>query len=36
MSGQRLNGNRYLGEGSLQLGPQGESTGDSRGAVPGA
>ncbi len=32
----RSSGNRYLGEGSLQLGPQGESTGDSRGAVPGA
>jgi hypothetical protein len=32
----RSSGNRYLGEGSLQLGPQGESTGDSRGAVPAA
>jgi hypothetical protein len=30
----RSSGNRYLGAGSLQLGPQGESSDDSRGALP--
>ena len=32
----RSSGNRYLGDGALQLGPQGESSGDRRGAVPAA
>ena len=32
----RSSGNRFLGDGSLQLGPQGESSGDGRGVLPTA